>query len=134
VEPWLVEWQGFTGPHSRRAVATPQEAVELFLRVDRSAEGPVLMDFYRESSQGGSLTVGAGRPSAVLSYQDSLDPPYFVSMGTEQPGQGTETWAYGGHESEFLERNLISKASALEALREYLTTGQRPSRIAWEEV
>lgn len=70
----------------------------------------------------------------MLSYQESLDPPYYSSRGDSDADEPSEAFAYGGHESEFRTRNLIDKTAAVLALQEYLQTGRRPELVPWEEV
>ena len=133
-EPWIAEWQGYTSPRVKRAIRTDEDAERLFEEVDVSGDGPVLIDFYRVSEGGRSLTIAAGGKRSVLNYQESLDPPYYSSRGDTDGEQPTEVFSYGGHESEFRARNLVDKGLAVRALREYVRTGHRPGLVTWEEV
>ena len=62
----------------------------------------------------------------------SNDGPNFASVGED--AVGTTNFSYGGEESEFYRRQLVPKADAEMALREFLTTGERPTCVEWEEV
>jgi Immunity protein Imm1 len=131
---WVVEWQGYEGPRERRLVTDADQAEATFDEVDRGTYGRVLVDFYRDGDVSGrSLTVAAGGDQSVANYQDSLDPPYFTTLGSNDT-VGTADFSYSGSLSEVLGRNLIDKDSAKRALREFVTTGERSSVLTWEEV
>ena len=128
----IVEWWTYGDGHHKTTVATADDADELFVSVDDDpSAGAVLIEFYEDG--GRSMTVGAGRTRPVLNYQEPLDPPYFASLGDDESGEDTD-FSYGGHFSEFRSINLVDKAAARRALREFVETRRRPSKIRWEQL
>lgn len=90
---------------------------------------PPLFDFQRLVG-GPSLTIGAGDPT-VVTYQ-GIDPPYYVSVGSEQ-ADGTVWFQFGGTESEFLASSVVPAESAAEALRQFFAVAEPPDAIVWRE-
>ena len=65
-------------------------------------------------------------------YWESVDPPYFQSVGTLAPDDRIH-FAYDGQHTEFPGTVRISRESALQALSEFMESGLRPHCIAWEQ-
>jgi hypothetical protein len=78
------------------------------------------------------MTVGFGLPS-VATFKAKQEPPYYLSRGT---GGSQEPLVFfrQGHHSEFRGEAGISPGEALDAVVEFVTTGERPACIAWDEV
>jgi hypothetical protein len=79
------------------------------------------------------LSVGAGRPSSVLAFQASADPPYYRSRGMGAP-RGDIWFLYAGENTQFSGESAVPVDAAREALGEYLDMGAIPTSIVWEEV
>jgi hypothetical protein len=125
-----VEWCDRNGRRSRSVAEDADAALQALRRVDVLGE-PVLVDFIQPG--GRSLTVGVGRDLSVLCFQSSPDGPNFSSVGTDDGAALTYFW-YGGEQSEFGGRQLVSKEAAESALREFMGTGDRPSAVKWDRV
>jgi hypothetical protein len=128
--PVEVEWCDREGRRSRAIAADADDAVDVLHRVASSGQ-PILVDFIQAG--GRSLTVGVGRDRSVLCFQSAWDGPNFWSIGSDDGPDTTYFW-YGGTQSEFADRQLVSKAVAESALREYIRTGELPGSLEWEAV
>lgn len=83
--------------------------------------------------EGTALSIGLGRNLSVLNFigRDG-NPPYFTSSGGSG-AQGSITFWFGGHLSEYPLRNAIPIASARAAMRHFCETGQLSDDLQWEE-
>ena len=82
---------------------------------------------------GDSLAIVLGRDKSVLSYvSGSKDPPYFTSVGAEEP-DGTIEFRFMGDLSELPLKNAVPIQEARAAMRYFWNTGKLTSDIAWEE-
>ena len=76
-----------------------------------------------------------GRKLSVLSYVPSSgDPPYLLSVGNCEDGEKILVFRSMGEWTEFLTRNAIPVAVALEAMEHFCETGTLSENINWEEV
>lgn len=78
------------------------------------------------------MTIGLGRDYSVLTYMASEAGPYFTSHGGDDV-RDTVVFFYGGHESEFDGEASVSVEEAREAVRLFLTDGQRPDNVDWRQ-
>ena len=90
------------------------------------------MEFFSPDS-GQSLALGIGLNSTVVTYQESLDPPYFISLGDKE-ALGTEWFRYGGEETEYLARNLVSTNKGMDALKQFVINRMQPGNLEWERL
>lgn len=110
----------------------PEDAVER-LRAIQVPEGewpPIVM--FAWSDNGPFLGVSVGE-EAVLTYDTSLDPPYYVSVG-DPHAPGLTCVIYGRQESEFERRALVPSTTAETAIRMFLSSRERPDVLEWEDV
>ncbi|ARU54286.1 immunity protein Imm1 [Oleiphilus messinensis] len=115
----------------RKEVSTYDEARTIIDRLKKTIDPPAMVEFFDNSKR--AIAIGIGRNVSVVTYQDSLDPPYLISLGErEQPG--TEWFCYGNEESEYLGRNLVSITLADNALKCFFTSNERPSVLKWEQL
>jgi hypothetical protein len=131
MKPLIVEWTTRDNVE-RSEIETWQEANSLIKRAASQTGQPFIMEFF-SSDSGQSLGLGIGRNSTVVTYQDSLDPPYFISLGDKE-APGTEWFRYGGEKTEYLARNLVSTNNGLEALKHFLIHRMRPANLEWERL
>jgi hypothetical protein len=87
---------------------------------------------FSEGSDGPSLGYAVGRNKTVLTFQGSLDPPYYVSLTNSADA---DMWFYYAKEyTEYPGANMISHDDAERALREFFETKRLPSAIRWEKL
>ena len=128
-DPLTVEWT--TWDDSERTEITSWEEAEIFLnRLATRLQLPCLIEFYAART-GQSFGLGVGREETVATYQDSLDPPYFISLG-DAGRSGIEWFCYGNERTEYLAINLIHINLGKAALKEFIESRIRPNIISWE--
>jgi hypothetical protein len=114
-------------------VEVAEEALALLERVHRQAdrEAPPLLEFRAEG--GCALGVGLGREVSVVTYQRSLEPPYFISLGSVAR---ESTWfCYASRYSEYIASNLVSIDVAKRAVSDFFESeGGRSNQLEWEEL
>lgn len=94
---------------------------------------PKIIDLTADN--GANLGIGLGRADSVLTFERSLDPPYFRSVSDDQAGvDPVAVFFYQGHWSEFPRRAVVPIGLAREAARQFALTGSRPTAVDWEEV
>lgn len=83
----------------------------------------------------GTLGIVVGADWSVLNHVPAhRDPPYMVSVGTEQGTEPVVFYVAGDHYSETLQRNTITPEAARAAIRHFVATGQLSPHVTWEEV
>ena len=123
---WTLRW----GDHDR-VVAVPDRDT-LKRRLAEASEDARSNYWMAElvSPSGASCAVGLGRTRSVLTFMESIDPPYWTSQGS--PGDsGTIVFFYDGHWTEFSNASTLSTERAIEALEEFFLTGERPGAVHW---
>jgi hypothetical protein len=81
-----------------------------------------------------SLVLGGEETVVSFNYGHG-DPPYFASVGAAETDEPVLTAFVGlQHHTEFPRRWVVPVAAGRQAAREFFSTGQRPSSLAWEEV
>jgi hypothetical protein len=116
-------------------VGTEADLDTLLDRLDEEAAASKPTIVRVEASNGATLGIGLGRSQSVLSFEASLDPPYFLSAAEEQAGEEPFlVFFYDGHWTEFPRRAAIPIQLAREAVREFARTARRPTVLEWEEV
>ena len=124
------EWGTYGGWHGERVVMGAQEALDLCADIEaRQGFGRVLVGF--TSASGHFLAVGLGADDSCVVYWESVDPPYFQSLGTTAPDDRID-FAYDGQQTELPGTVRIGRENALQALSEFMETGLRPGCIGWE--
>jgi hypothetical protein len=109
--PVLAIWQTYRDERGELTVNSPDEAVELVLRLDADPSvGRVLVEFV--SAEGASLTVAVGAEFSVLCFQTNIDPPYFWTVSDTDGLPELLDFSYGGSMSEYEGRQLVTKAAA----------------------
>ena len=117
----------------KRAIASPSEGLALFDRVSGAVSlAPTMMAFSPAGSDE-ELAIGVGQALSILTFQGSLDPPYYRSRG-EADSQGDLWFIYAKENTRFPARDSVPIASARDALNEYLSTRTLPTVITWDEV
>ena len=114
-------------------LADGDEAATLFDQLTvRLVAAPSMVEVAMDGS-GCALAIGAGRPETVVTYQSSLDPPYFISAG--QPDRAGEIrFLYAGETTPYSAANAISVSDGRRALIEYVRDGGLPEGIEWERL
>jgi hypothetical protein len=131
IKPLTVEWTA--GDNVERSqIKTWEEANALIERAASQSGHPFMMEFFSPDS-GQSLALGIGRNSTVVTYQHSLDPPYFISLG-DREALGTEWFRYGGEETEYLASNLVSTNKGMDALKQFVINRIQPGNLEWERL
>lgn len=114
-------------------VIAPEDAGTFAISLAASnPDPPPMLEFYEEAT-GLALALGVGAAETVVTFQYTLDPPYFISLG-DPTRLGVVQFCYGRQWSEYLASNLVAWEAALAALREFAATGARPSNIGWEQL
>lgn len=129
-KPVRVQWGD--GDDEQAEVASTTDLDIVLKRVQHSAlnDRPRIVDV--EVPGQGSIRIGLG-PRAVLSIMDeSLDPPYFNSVGDEENGPDL-IFAYRGHWTDFPSRMSVPLDAAREAVRRFASGESLPKNVRWEE-
>jgi hypothetical protein len=127
--PLKVDWTSFDKCYSDE-VSTWPEAIQLIDKIESHSSVPCIVEFYHSTS-GQAFSFGIGRKSTVATYQDSLAPPYFISVG-DPNATGVQWFCFGNEETEYLESNLIDNSIAIQALENFIKSRKKPSNINWE--
>jgi|GEM_PF-3530505 len=81
-----------------------------------------------------SMSIALGRFESVVTLEPSINPPYYISLGDNQREGLTELFCHGNQAIEYYARNLVSSASALEILNEFLHSQNLSKTIEWERL
>lgn len=126
---WRVEW-GKDGASVVDSVAELDELLDTL--AEQAHDTPFMAELI--SPTGDSLALGLGLERSALSWVSAnQDPPYFASKG-DSKAEGTIVFHYRGDWSEFPCWSTVPTSAARQAMREFFTTNELPSGVAWEEV
>jgi hypothetical protein len=122
-------WSDWAASYERE-VNSAEDAMLLLQEIQRSLRVPTMVEFAEQGS-GRSCAIGLGREFTVITYQHSLDPPYFISRGNN--GAIGQVWfCYGQERTEYTSRNVVSLLSGWSIVRSFFDAPGRPDGIEWE--
>lgn len=97
-----------------------------------SPDPPMLLTIWEEGTTR-ELGIGLGRAQTVLTYQESADPPYYISLG-RLDADGEEWFCYGQERTEYLARNLVPSEIIGPTIKMFVTEPFRPTTVMWEQL
>jgi hypothetical protein len=110
------------------------QALDLFDRLNSElADAPSMIEFVAPDDRGPAFAIGAGRAVSVLTFQASLDPPYFISSG-DLDANGELWFSFAEEETAYAKINAIDRAVARTALRQFIETCDLPDNVSWERL
>lgn len=112
------------------SVSNWAEAEQLIAEIGATAKLPTMLDVY-DSDTRMALALGIGRAVTVVTFQYSIDPPYFISVGSSKSEEITE-FQYGGEPTEYYIRNTVPIEDGLAALKEFIERRDKPANLVWE--
>ena len=115
-----------------RDVASPAEITEFLATFKTKMVEPTMVEFFKPET-GLALAIGLGRAESVVTFQNSLDPPYYISLG-DPTREGIVTFWYGDDLNEYLSRNEVPTEEAEKALLYFLENTARPPNLHWEQL
>ena len=125
-----VEWSDFER-YYERVINEAEEALQLIEELQRTKVDPPAMVEFFEPRSGKALAVGVGRMDTVVTFQESLDPPYYISLGSFRD-DGITSFCYGNEDTEYLNQNRVPLQSGLDALLFFVLHRGRPPGLEWE--
>jgi hypothetical protein len=123
-----VSWTNLTDDYERRISGT-DTLQKLLTDIEMHLSIPAMVEFYTHDSQP-ALSVGFGRDLTVVTYEHSVDPPYYISLG-EHPGDGGIEFCHGNELIEYSLTNAVPFADGLQALKLFLESGDLPNNLRW---
>jgi hypothetical protein len=134
MDNWKIVW---TDPEVAHVACVPTgDAVLEWVKRLHATERdvPPVVEIMKLPGEGPSLSIAVGHEETVLTFEETLDPPYYISLGeTTRDGIGP-LFIHGGQGVDHAARNLVAWDLGLEALLQFLTTGKRPCAIDWEQL
>ena len=131
-----LEWSldfGSSDPKLQATQVADRVALDRILdAIAEQASEPLIVELV--SPNGARLGVGLGPRGGVLSFNDSSDPPYFVSAGNLGSSTDEVVFYHQGHWTEFPGSALVTIDDARDAARAFIATGKRPENVPWEEI
>jgi len=126
-------WTDIDSVHERNICSTEdglQFVDELGRRIGTGT--PPMVEFSATEGEM-SLTLGVGRDLTVVTFNESLDPPYYISLG-DPSKTGVITFCWGKQETEYLASNMVSVIEGRKALEHFLAHLSRPPNLKWEKL
>lgn len=81
-----------------------------------------------------SLSIAVGGGETVVTFEQSPDPPYYISSGDSSRDGVSLMFFHGGQGIEHLAKNLIPWELGRRVLMQFLTSEERPDQIEWEKL
>ncbi|MCB9764042.1 MAG: hypothetical protein H6739_30000 [Alphaproteobacteria bacterium] len=126
-----IAWTTWTRSFDHKVSA--DEAMRLVRDLsDTQSDPPVMVEVAHIGHPERAFTIGLGRTDTVLTYQESVDPPYFISKGVSESDVVMYCW--GNEWTEYLGRNVVPLEVGFAALREFLVGPARPTSVPWESL
>lgn len=111
-------------------VGSEREMIERLDEIAADAgDAPPLVELYQRD--GSSLAIGVGRDRSVVTYIRSVEEPDWLSASDDEQDEPMVFYLHG-HFSEFPPDAAVPVADAVEAMRRFYATGQRPDNIRWQ--
>lgn len=131
---WKIVW---TSPEVAHVVCVPSgdAVLELVKRLHATERDlrPVV-EVLKLPSESPSLSIAVGHEETVLTFEETSNPPYYISLGEPTRDGMSPLFIHGGQGIDHLARNLVPWDLGLEALVQFLTTEKRPCAIDWERL
>src|ERR1700753_977173 len=118
----LAEWTDDNRVYSRD-INTATEAVSLVKELGSSSLEPSVVQF-RDDLVGLSFGYAVGRAKTALTFQYTLNPPYYASRAN-RPSEDAWFWR-GQQHTEYPGENMINHRDAQKALREFFEKKKLP--------
>ena len=124
------------GDGPRQARVTEDELEVLLDRIaDEARREGKPQDVQVRVETAGTLGIVVGAGWSVLNHVPAdLDPPYMVTVASDQSDEPVAFYVAGNHYSETLRRNTITPEAARAAMQHFVATGQLSPDVTWEEV
>ena len=131
---WRLVWTDFNEVHE--TVFRNREKALEYLSLVHGQERRLrpVIEILSEPTGFPSFSLAVGGDESVLTFEHSIDPPYFISLGDAAGTGPSPLFFHGGQGVDHLARNLVPFAAAIEAAEEFLTTGERPKCVDWEQL
>ena len=130
----VMEWP--TSGGARKLVVDLNEQVVAIVEglVAESVEPCIILVWFEGTTR--ELGFGLGREHTVFTFQESSDPPYFISLGGKNVGPevGSSCFRFGDEENEYESMNLVDSALILPVLRSFLLGDAPPKGVDWERL
>jgi len=124
------------GTRSDRFIKTTDDLAVALSRLARECQDEGRLGLFEMKSQSGFVLgmVLGGTESALSFGRADGEPPYFASEGTASDDEPVLV-AYLDlhHHTELPRWSVISIELAIDAAKEFLETGVRPTRVGWRE-
>jgi hypothetical protein len=117
-------------------VHTPEEVLALLEQLESAGCSPTMFEVSLPET-GEALAIGVGADASVVTYQHSLDPPYFISLKEipVRPGEAEcVSFVYGGEATEYAGINVVPYGTARAALASFVANLGKPSGLQWEQL
>jgi Immunity protein Imm1 len=123
----LAYWSDANRAYSRD-INTAAEAISLIEELGSSSLEPSIVEF-RDDLVGLAFGYAVGRAKTTLTFQYTLDPPYYASKA-DRPSEDAWFWS-GQQHTECPGENMISHHDAKQAVQEFFKTKKLPTIIDW---
>ena len=100
--------------------------------LSQASGSPTMVEFFDPAS-GLAIALGVGTAASVVTFQESNDPPYYISLG-DHSASGVLEFVYGNEPTEYLARNAVSNEAARGALDWFFKNGSRSTLFPWESL
>jgi hypothetical protein len=121
----------WTTPHDShegqlQSIAEAQEMLH------QAADAPTMVEIF-DPATGLAMAIGVGAAMSIVTFQETNDPPYFISLGDPEI-TGVLEFCYGNEPTEYLARNAVSNEAAQQALNWFIENRTCPTFFPWERL
>ncbi len=109
-----------------------QEIERIVSQLAKQHDAPMLL-FMWEDGTARELSVGLGRERTRFTYQDSRDPPHYVSAG-DPNAEGEESFWVGDEPTSFAATELVANELIIPTIRCFVEQPGRPPTVDWAQV
>ncbi|PPK66242.1 Imm1 family immunity protein [Actinokineospora auranticolor] len=116
---------------------TPADVAALLARAQadsREFNLPLFMQWYIEGSDAVEFGVGVNDDRGTLNFTGGNWPGLWFSQGDPDASEELLSYDYMSHERPVPASCEISFTRVVQAAQEFLSTGERPTSIAWKEL
>jgi hypothetical protein len=131
---WHLVWSDYDNAYEERYEERDEVMKRVIALHKESRNLRPLIEIFLPSKGGLGIGLGVGVEQTVLTFQDSVSGPYFVSVGEADLAGMSKTFCHAQQAVDYFAYHLVPWKTAVGAFEGFLLTLTRPGDVEWEQI